>query len=411
MRRRLTGLLALAALTGAAPALADDCATLAANQGKQLLLVTGSTALKPLLNVMGPKLAAAPNNILVAYLGNGSCSGVNGVVAPDQNRVAAGSALSYFPESFNEGAAGTAPTCTLSAATATQLAISDVFLETCTRAARPSTLGDFTGPAQVMTFVVPPTSTQTAITADEAYFAFGFGGAQGKQAAPWTDPNFFFIRPDSSGTLRILASVIGVPNEKWFGQRKNSAGKDAGSGDVLASVSSSANGEGTIGILGMEVVDAGTNREKVKVLALKGRGQKFAYYPDATSTSHDKINVREGRYAGLGYAHLITPVDAQGVPTNANAKTFIDVVMGTKALAGVDMVKTVAQDAKLIPLCAMKVHRTAEGGDLHRFKPATACGCYFESLVGTASASCKACTADSQCSSDQSCQSGFCEAK
>lgn len=408
--RRMTGLLALAALVGAAPALADTCENVASSSGKQLLLVSGSTALKPLLNVMGPKLAAN-NNILIAYLGNGSCSGVNNVVAPDQNLLAANTVMSYFPAEFTGGAAGTPPTCTLAAAAATQVAISDVFVETCTRAARPATIGDFTGPAQVMTFVVPPASTQTAITADEAYFAFGFGGAQGKQAAPWTDPNFFYIRPDSSGTLRILASVIGVPNEKWFGQRKNSSGKDAGSGDVLNAVAASTNAEGTIGILGMEVVDAGTNRDKVKVLALKGRGQRYAYYPDATSTSHDKINVREGRYAGLGYAHLIAPVDGSGVVTNANARTFIDVVMGKQAVTGLDLVKTVAQDAKLIPLCAMKVKRTAEGGELHRFKPAAACGCYFESLVGTASASCKACTADSQCSSDQSCQSGFCEAK
>lgn len=410
MRRRMTGLLALAALLGAAPALADTCENVASSSGKQLLLVSGSTALKPLLNVMGPKLAAN-NGILIAYLGNGSCSGVNNVVAPDQNLLAANTVMSYFPAEFTGGAGGTPPTCTLAAAAATQVAISDVFVETCTRAARPSTIGDFTGPAQVMTFVVPPASTQTAITADEAYFAFGFGGAQGKQAAPWTDPNFFYIRPDSSGTLRILASVIGVPNEKWFGQRKNGSGKDAGSGDVLGAVSASTNAEGTIGILGMEVVDAGTNRDKVKVLALKGRGQRYAWYPDATSTSHDKINVREGRYAGLGYAHLIAPVNGSGVVTNANAKTFIDVVMGKQQVTGLDLVKTVAQDAKLVPLCAMKVQRTAEGGELHRFKPATACGCYFESLVGTASASCKACTADSQCSSDQSCQSGFCEAK
>lgn len=408
--RRMTGLLALAALTGAAPALADTCENVASTSGKQLLLVSGSTALKPLLNVMGPKLAAN-KNILIAYLGNGSCSGVNNVVAPDQNPLAVSTLMSYYPADFTGGASGTPPTCTLGAAAVTQLAISDVFVETCTRAARPSTLGDFTGPAQVMTFVVPPASTQAAITAEEAYFAFGFGGAQGKQAAPWTDPNFFYIRPDSSGTLRILASVVKVPNEKWFGQRKNSAGKDAGSGDVLNAVATSTNAEGTIGILGMEVVDSGTNRDKVKVLALKGPGQRFAFYPDSTSTSHDKINVREGRYAGLGYAHLITPVDGSGVPTNAAAKTFVNVVMGNEQVTGLDMVKTVAKDAYLVPLCAMKVKRTSEGGELHRFKPAAPCGCYFESLVGTASASCKACTADTQCSSDQSCQSGFCEAK
>src|SRR5262249_37706622 len=161
---------------------------------------------------------------------------------------------------------------------------------------------------------------------------------------------------DSSGTIRILASAIGVPNEKWFGVRKNaSTGKDFGSGDVLNAVKTSTNNEGTIGILGMDLVDAGTNRSNVKVLALKGKDQKFAYYPDSTSSSFDKINVREGRYAGLGYAHLVAALDAQGNVTNDSAKKFIDIIMGKQALAGVDITQTVAKDAHLIPQCAMKV--------------------------------------------------------
>ena len=191
MHRRITGMLALAALMGSAPALAQstpDCKQMATDSGKQLLVVAGSTALGPMLNVVGPKMAKEAN-ILVAYLGNGSCNGVNGIVDPANTMIAAGTALTVLPETYTDGAAGTPPKCTLTDAQAPDLGISDVFVETCTNAARPSNVADYLGPAQSMAFVVPTASTQTAITADEAYFAFGFGGADGKQASPWTDPS------------------------------------------------------------------------------------------------------------------------------------------------------------------------------------------------------------------------------
>lgn len=64
----------------------------------------------------------------------------------------------------------------------------------------------------------------------------------------------------------------------------------------------------------------------------------------------------------------------------------------------------------VIPPCAMKVQRTSEMGAITPFKPPRGCGCAFDrEAVGTTS--CKACTANAQCSSGESCNFGFCEAQ
>ena len=65
---------------------------------------------------------------------------------------------------------------------------------------------------QPYVFIVPEASTQHYITAEQAYFVFGFGNAG--QAAPWTDENFMFIRTPTKSTLLTLAATIGVPTTK-----------------------------------------------------------------------------------------------------------------------------------------------------------------------------------------------------
>ena len=64
----------------------------------------------------------------------------------------------------------------------------------------------------------------------------------------------------------------------------------------------------------------------------------------------------------------------------------------------------------LVPICAMTVQRNTEGGPLTSFQSDEPCGCSYESKVGTAPASCVACTAATPCPSDQRCSHGFCEA-
>ena len=59
------------------------------------------------------------------------------------------------------------------------LAISDVFPASCrpTLASVPAPFADFFGPIQMFNFVVPAASQQQAISAEAAYFVFGFGSA------------------------------------------------------------------------------------------------------------------------------------------------------------------------------------------------------------------------------------------
>jgi ABC-type phosphate transport system substrate-binding protein len=408
---RLTGLLVAAA---ALQALAQDAGTPSCDAVTTgtAIYVGGSTALQPFVKAVGPALATQATPYTMFYSGPGSCVGVNNVLDPVANPLAAGAQFTYYTTTADGGVA--ANPCTLPASqNKLDLAISDVFVETCSSAARPSTIGDFVGPAQSMVFAVPNGSTQTAITAEEAYIVFGFGGAN-QLAPPWTNPSDTTraIRSASSGTQLILSGAIGVPAAKWKGTNSGSAG------GVFNALTASTAAEATIGIIGLDYLDQndpdGTpRRSKVKMLAFAARGQTYAYYPDSTHNAYDKRNLRDGHYEGLGYAHLIAPVDTAGVPTQAKVKFVVDLLTGQPVTPAppFDVSKVIVQTAHLVPQCAMAVQRTAEGGDLKPFTPAASCACYFESLVGTPPASCVSCAANANaCGSGTTCRNGFCEA-
>jgi hypothetical protein len=387
--------------------------------------IGGSTALRPFVQTVGPKLAGQSGAAYTLfYYGGGSCAGANNVLNPTANPLASSTSLTYYVENTDGGAA-LAKTCTIPPADdggvrTLDVAISDVFVETCSSAARPADIGDFLGPAQAMVFAVPNGSTQTAITAEEAYVAIGFGGTGTHVAPPWNVspgtgtpggsgyvPGNFFFRGNTSGTKLILGAAIGVPVAKWTGTTQAGAQQVF---DGLKAVTGSA-AENSIGILGLDLLDQGTNRSLVKELAFAAYGQKYAFYPDSTKTSLDKKNLREGRYAGLGYAHFITPIKVDGTPVQAKVKYVVDLLTGATVTPTptFDVAKTVAGDAHLVPLCAMKVKRDAEGGDIKPYTPAASCGCYFESLVGvTGNAACVQCSSGTSCASG-TCRNGWCE--
>src|SRR5207248_2537505 len=150
----------------------------------------------------------------------------------------------------------------------------------------------------------PTASTQTSTLAEEMYLTFGFGNND--QVTPWNDEQFMFIRTVTKSTLLTLAAANGVPAAKWKGVPFDK------STDLLNAVATSAQPEKSIGILGIEVY--GQNRDKLKVLAYQTYKQKHAYWPDSTSTSFDKRNLRDGHYAPWSPTVYITAVDAQKVP-------------------------------------------------------------------------------------------------
>src|SRR5262249_66286 len=147
----------------------------------------------------------------------------------------------------------------------------------------------------------------------------GFGNAN--QLSPWNKEQFLFTRPPTKSTLVATALNINVPPNKWKGTPQPA------SSDVVNAVKTSATAEATLGILGAEVYDA--NRGKgINVLGFKAYGQHSAFYPDSSSTSFDKQNVRDGHYTLWSPTVYITKVDGSNAPTNVAAKYLIDLVLG-----------------------------------------------------------------------------------
>lgn len=278
--------------------------------------------------------------------------------------------------------------------------ISDVFASTCKSLAGglPPNVGDFFGPVESYSFVVPEASTQTSISKEAAYFILGFGNDSGVE--PWTDENFIFQRDAESGTQQMLAVAAGVPATQWKGQATTS------SKDMVSKLANSLEPEKTIGILTSEV--AGENRLTLTALAFQDSEQTCGYWPDSTSASFDKRNVRDGHYTIWGPLHLFTMLDANGYPINQASRDIIGYLTGTlDPPNGLKLIDLLAH-ANIVPECAMQVKRTSELGPLASFAPERSCGCYYE-FVATGMSDCKACKSDVECGNTQRCNYGFCE--
>jgi hypothetical protein len=289
------------------------------------------------------------------------------------------------------------------------IGLSDVFPSTCDGVTVPAGFKDFKGPVQVMTFIAAPSSKETAISAEAAFVVFGFGGV-GSTVAPWSDKNFLFQRPDTSGTRRMIGKAIGLDIGKWHGTEKK------GSGDVLSAVHNAdgTNANGSLGILAADFAD--TNRSgasAIKVLAFQPKGETCSYFPDSTNLTLDKANVRAGKYPIWGQLHLLTKADT-GVPNNAAAVTVVKYFTreGLDTATKQKMIDTEVA-AHTVPWCAMKVTRDGEVGvtTTTAYAPDEPCGCYFELKAGgAASSSCKSCSDDTTCGAGK-CRYGYCEAK
>jgi hypothetical protein len=366
-----------------------------------LYVMSGDTQV-PILKALGKALRQDANDpVTLVWQATGSCTIIDAVYSGTplkQN-------LSYIPSdpAWNPSS-GTVPTCTPDAAGApVQLGIPIVFPQSCTTATPPATVGAFKGPVQSFVFVVPTASTAQAISAEEAYMVFGFGATGG--VTPWTDPTFYFVRPPTKGTQVSLGAIIGVPAAKWKGNQIDQ------STSVASMVAASTSPNGTIGILGAEIYDSATNRAVLRSLSFQGYGQTGGYFPDTNATAFDKRNVRDGHYLGWSHVFYLTTVDTGGNVTDARAGRVIGILTGSPsaAAAGLDPLGLVASKG-LVPICAMTVQRSTEGGPLSSFQSDQPCGCYYESKVGSAPASCVACSASTPCASGLQCSRGFCEA-
>lgn len=336
---------------------------------------------EPVIKALGKALRdSAVNPMTVVYVTSGSCTNIDAFYGGTNLTVNP----KYIPADAERPgwtAADASPSCSMqSGGHPLDLANSALFVSSCNPAAPPAGVALFQGPVQAYTLVVPKASTQVAMTAEEAYFTFGFGNAG--QVGPWHDEAFLFIRPSTKSTLLTWAALIGVPAARWKGVREES------SSQVLNAVAASTAPEKTVGLLGAEIYDAA--RASVSALAYRTWGQRLAYYPDSTPTSFDKKNVRDGHYAAWSPTVWLARVDAQGRPTDARVKYLIDALLGSPAIAPAPDFRPLdlVISRGLVPDCAMQVTRAFEAGDLAPYHPASPCGCYFESKVGGASPEC-----------------------
>lgn len=362
------------------------------------VVVVGSTAIKPLLAEVAKILAAASSQddvpATVLYVGGGSCVGVDAAL---NGTAQAPESLVYWDVSGVEQACSP-----VGLELVADIGVSDVFASTCTPLPNglPSNVVDFQGPVQAMTFVVPQASSQETISAEAAYYVFGFGNDSGVE--PWTDESFVFQRNDQSGTQRMLAAAIGVDASRWFGT------KTASSADMRQSVitAGSKNAEATLGILSADEADA--NRATLRVLAFQDFSKSCGFYPDRDVSSNEKQSVRNGDYPIWGPMHLLATVDNTQRPGNPLAADLVSYIIGTKAPpAGLDLVALEAQ-RHVVPQCAMRVRRTQEMGRLSPYSPDVPCGCYYEK-VANGSTTCQSCVTDGDCDAPSTCAFGYCE--
>jgi hypothetical protein len=351
---------------------------------------------------LGRRLRDADSPISIVYLTSGSCTNIAALYTD----VPITKAMSYVPstaEDPNWKASTPSPTCTVPpSGVHVELANSALFVSSCDPAAPPAGIKLFQGPVQGYSFVVPRQSSQRAITAEEAYFTFGFGTPG--MATPWTDEAQMFIRTVSKSTLLTMAATIRVEAAKWKGIRYDK------SSEVQNALLASPTPEAAIGILGVELYDQ--NRDKLKLLAFKGYEQKYGYFPDSTATATDKRNLRDGHYLPWSPTVWLTKVDAAGKPISANAGYLVDLILANETTPKPKFEPIdVAISVGLVPDCAMKVTRSFEAGELSPYTPAEPCGCYFEfKATGSAPASCVSCNENTPCANG-SCRHGYCEAR
>lgn len=407
MRRRTTAALFAASIVMGAPsALAAPCDDLTAdgqNGGIPVVWIESGDTQEPLLKRLGKQLIHSAQPVRIVYRNRPTCELADNfygarTLAPVANRP-----IRYIPEDPGfDPSTGTTPTCDAPAAPpAIVLSIGATFLSSCTTLPpKPADVAVVNGPNQAYGMIVNKASSQVAMTAEEGYLAFGFTGGTG-EAAPWLDQNLRFIRGLTASTTLTMSAAIGLKP----GQVKAAAPSQT-SLILLNAVAEAADAQAAVGFLGTELFDQ--HRGDVKLLAFKAFGQRYAYFPDRTSGSFDKQNVRDGHYLPWSPTPYIFVDDGTGHPSDATAKRVVSLLFGETVEADVNGLVHVV-DSGLVPQCAMKVKREFDGGDLSLFDPPEPCGCFFEAHVPQGATTCAPCTDDGPCGGGK-CRFGYCEA-
>ena len=404
LRRSIAPSIALGlALLASPPAQAVDCDTL-----PNPVYFPATTLLESLLAEVLPTLAdamaAGPDQMTIIHFPLSSCISYD-VIREEQPLT--GSGVYYLPD-------GTQETCDMPVGVdiMADLSAMDVGGVTCLGGEQPPAhLLEYPSHVETLGFVVPRNSTQTAITATEAYYIMKFGGEPGFEVAPWTDPNFVLVRNPGSSTQLTIGANIGISGTMWSGDLRG----HQGSGDVrdaLIAENTTGNAEQVLGILNSSKWEAATN--DIKILAFQPYNNCFgAIFPDSTSTARDKRNVRDGHYPIWTNLRYIVRTDDMGAATSPNgpdaaarAQRFVDLLTGVDAIEALNVAGAVIGTGN-IPTCAMHVGRDVDGGPIASFQHPAPCDCFFLEENGVASG-CDTCADDSECSGG-ACRFGYCE--
>ncbi len=360
-----------------------------------VIYVTGSTNLVPLLQAVAPLLATNDPPYVAVFQPQTSCKGAGSMFDPDP--------VKHFIKdipgnwAFFFDGDGSRHYCRLSTdGDPVDIGESDIHARTCGYEAKTG-IADYTGPIQAINFVVPSVSSQRALSAEAAHLLFGAGGNQGN-LMPWNDPKMYFVRSSGTGTIQLASKAINVPPTGWWGIDRLSADNVR---DSMEAVDPSL-AEKAIGVLSSDFADR--SRANLRTLYFQAAGQSCGYLPDSSATSLDKANVRDGHYPIWGPIHLYAAT-VNGIPSpaaDAFVRRFSVPKMEQKLIDAV-----VA--AGYIPPCAMRVKRDQEMGPVMSHQPQFGCGCYYDSRVNGRS-TCQTCGGPGDCpSSRPACNYGFCE--
>src|SRR5204862_8120376 len=129
------------------------------------IIITGSSAFEPTASYFAAKAAAMTPPVTIMYNGTGSCVGVDAV----RNHQALTKTANAYLSADGMGKP-VKTTCTIdNTMTYADLAVSDVFFESCGFGPRPATVADIQGPVQAMLPIVAASNTGvTAISAEQA---------------------------------------------------------------------------------------------------------------------------------------------------------------------------------------------------------------------------------------------------
>jgi hypothetical protein len=279
----------------------------------------------------------------------------------------------------------------------------------CPQGTLPEGFADFTGAVQTMNVITDVKSNEVSISAEALYLIYGFG-PQG-QVTPWTSGTGVFRRQFDSFAGGFFYAAIGLPalSAKWDANQKITQGEVISGITAYAQTEELANQ--TLGYVSGSAFDA--KRELIKTLAYQHYDQACGVYPDSTSTSFDKLNVRQGKYFLWTAGHFYAPVAVNGTPINERVANLLGWFTAKTKPPGTTVnafeTSILAGD---IPQCAMQATREGTLGAISSYADPKPCSCYFEHVTNPkVTSACTPCDDDSSCGGDTpSCNFGYCEA-